>query len=329
MTIPSDQLTSLAKTKLETLVRGVFPEVTARAEVFNAGVAIRDRQRAFVYVVADAPSPLAAALAWGTRAGASELHVVVDAPDPVLAVMARGLDPEPALWQSLNANLVPMPTSEVLRVMDPSQAATAHVALLSGAGCEVVVEHGVVIGEIHGLEVARVVVDADGGALVRVGVGLYDQEAHALLHADAPVEDRLAQVIAQVRAHRNGTAAPHPLNRVARERWLRSFVVSEPSAVGLETLAPVAPLVARKGIRDEHPASAFGVANDGEHVVVVCATGIDLDLVPVAAAQANILSANRAILAVPAADHHPILTAMAGHLVVPADVVALSTPWAS
>lgn len=328
MSLGADQLAGLAKVKLEALVRGAFPDVTADAESFSAGVAILDGHRAFVYLVADEPSPLAAALAWGTRVDASELHVVVDEPDAVLAVMASGLEPVPTLWQAAEADLVPMPASELPALMDPPDSAMAHTSTLAAAGCEVVVEHGVVIGEINGLEVARVVVEPDGRALVRVGVGLYDQEAHALLHGDSPVEDRLEQVIAEVRAHRNSTAAPHPLNRVARERWLRSALLGEPAAIGLTKLAPVCPLVPREGIRGEYPVAAIGAAG-GNDVLVVCATGIDLDLVPVAAAHVKVQAATRAILVLPPADRHPILEAMAGHLSVPAEFVDVATPWAS
>lgn len=327
MALSVDQLAVLAKTKLEALVRGSFPEVTAGAQTFSGGVAIRDGYRAFVYLMADKPSPLGAALAWGVRKEASELHVVVDSPDPVLTVMAAGLDPKPILWEVAGRNLVPMTETKMASAIEPSETAMALAGLLSSAGCEIVVENGAVIGEIQGLEVARVVIAADGQAHVRVGVGLYDQDAGALAQAGRPVEDRLADVIAEVRSYRNNTALPHPLNRVARSRWLRSVVSDQPELVGLDAVAKVAPLFISESVRDDRPVAALGVSNRGEDVLVVCSSGVDLDLIPVTAAHSKMLSTERAVLVLPSADHYPILRQVARHLALPADFVALPTPW--
>ena len=51
-----------------------------------------------------------------------------------------------------------------------------------------VVEHGVVTGEVRGLEVCRVVDDRTTGDGVRleVGVGAHDREAFAIIHGDVP-----------------------------------------------------------------------------------------------------------------------------------------------
>ena len=85
MSLDADRLAGLARTKLEGLVRRAFPDVQADAVGFNAGVGLVDGDRAFVLLIQRAPSPLAAALAWGEQHGATELHVVVDDPDPMLA----------------------------------------------------------------------------------------------------------------------------------------------------------------------------------------------------------------------------------------------------
>ena len=67
------RLAGPARTKLEGLVRRAFPDVTSKAEGFNAGVGLHEHGRAFVLLIDDARSPLAAALAWGERKGATEL----------------------------------------------------------------------------------------------------------------------------------------------------------------------------------------------------------------------------------------------------------------
>ncbi len=327
MALDPERVAGLARAKLRALVHANFPQVTAEPEAFSAGVGIAQDDQAFVYLIERAPSPLAAVLAWGDRQGASDLHVVVDAPDPLLALQAEGLRPRPSIWLARDAELEPL--ADVLSPQPPTEIpelAREQIALLMRSGCTVVVEHGVVIGEVLGLEVARVVLDETGAASVRAGVGLYDQEAHALIHADAPIQTRLAMVVAEVRRHRHRHARPHPLNRVARERWLRALAVADPTLIGLDELCALAPLVPRGGIHEEGPVAARGRAGD-QRVVVVCSTGIDLDLVPTAAAHAAIEEPERVVLVLPERDHHPVVERMAAHLTVPAELHSIADPW--
>ena len=329
MSLDAERLGGLARVKLEGLVRRAFPDVTASAEGFNAGVGIAQGDQAFVYLIEDAPSPMAAALAWGERRDAAQLHVIVDEPDHVLALQALGLDPSPTIWQAVQTDLRPIADSGgPARSLEVPDIVRAEVPVLEAAGCDVVVEHGVIIGEILGVEVARIAVEVDGQALVRVGVGLYDQEAHALVHAKSSVAERLDQVVAEVRRHRNGDAGPHPLNRIARERWLRSLIVADPSLLGLDALELEAPLVPRSGIHEQRPVAARGTRGHTE-VLVVCSTGIDLDLVPMAAAHIGDRRPDEAILVLPERDHHGIIQQMARRLAVPSTLVAIPDPWES
>lgn len=329
MSLDADRLAGLARTKLEGLVRRAFPDVQADAVGFNAGVGLVDGDRAFVLLIQRAPSPLAAALAWGEQYGATELHVVVDDPDPMLALEARGLAPQPTLWHAVGTELVAMPDPGLASVAEAPLSVLAQIPTLEAAGCEVVIEHGVVIGEVLGLEIARVAVEADGQAVVRVGVGLYDQEAHALVHAHSPVDERLRDVSAEVRRYRNADARPHPLNRVARERWLRSIVCSDPGLLQLDSCVIEAPIVARGGIHEQRPVAARGTRGS-RNVLVVCSSGIDLDLVPTAAAHlahGGLARADEVLLVLPQRDHHAVIERMLAHLAVDASLVAIADPW--
>ncbi len=71
----------------------------------------------------------------------------------------------------------------------------------------------------------------------------------------------------------------HPLNRLARERWLRSILLESPSLVGCQELKPVPPLLERSTLLGMVPSAASGTRDDGSPVVVVCSVGIELDLV--------------------------------------------------
>ena len=331
MALDAERAASLARVKLERLVSDAFAEISAPAVSFNAGAALVDQGRAFVYLSSDRVSPIGAALAWGQRHEASELHVILDEPDPVLALAADGLGLDTTLWQAVETSLVPMPadTPLVPPAAPANESMAAAMATLTEAGCEVAERSGVVVGEIAGLEVARVVVDVHGEVdSIRVGVGVYDQEAHEVIHGDAPIELRLQQVIGEVRSHRHPDAAPHPLNRVARAGWLRSVAIADPALLGLDTLAAIDPLVEAKGIYDELPAAAIGATEDTD-CLVVFSTGIDLDIVPAAAAHWSSLDRRPAeiLLVLPERDHHPVIAAMAEGLRCPTRLAALADPW--
>jgi hypothetical protein len=186
-----------------------------------------------------------------------------------------------------------------------------------GEGRHPRVEHGRLVGEVNGLEVARVEVDEDGPHL-RVGVGRFDREANELLGRSDSVED----VVELVRRYRTLGGEPHPLKLLARSRWLRSQLLADPSRVGADHLTPMAPTVEPPDLRTPWPAPAVGIDAHGHPLVVVCSVGVDLDLVP-AAADARLADGRDAALklVVPSRDAHAVTVALAAALAQPADVV--------
>src|SRR5437868_337688 len=126
-------------------------------------------------------------------------------------------------------------------------------ALVASDAAWILVEHGVMTGEVLGLEVARVVVD-DLGAHLQVGVGKHDRHAQQLVHGDLPTEQVLEQVVQTVAERRRAGVAPHPYQRLSPERWLRCRVVDEPALVGAEHLAPVPALAVADDLRSPRPA---------------------------------------------------------------------------
>ena len=66
-----------------------------------------------------------------------------------------------------------------------TREASAWADRLRAAGAEPVVEGGVLTGEVLGLEVARVVTDAEGSRL-EVGVGKHDRHAQRIMGGDVP-----------------------------------------------------------------------------------------------------------------------------------------------
>jgi hypothetical protein len=288
--------------------------------------------RAFVDLGEPGPVGLGGSLAWALRAGAGDLDVLAEASEGrdlgVIARQARLFAPEPRVWRIDRSDLARVDPAPLGAVRVPAPATAEQVLLMEQAGLEVVVEQGVVLGELRGLEVARVTTSDDGTADLQVGVGRFDREAFSLLHADLAPPDALARVVAQIDALRRPGAEPHPANRLVRERWLRRQLVEDPALVGLVDLAPVETPRPRAGLRESAIAAGVGHRADGTTVVVATSVGIDLEAVP-AAADARAWHAPDAelVLVVPAGDAHPVTRRLAGRLVQPATVLEVDPVW--
>jgi hypothetical protein len=273
---------------------------------------------------------LGPALAWAGQHGITDLHVLAEEAAGVLARRAALFDPAPTVWQvdgrdRTAAAPEPLPDADTV----PAPATEEFALLLADVGVDVVVEHGVVSGEVLGLEVARVVVADDGSASLEVGVGRHDRDAFAMVHGDLPAREALATVVDAVRAQRTADRS-HPLSRLAQERWLRAEVLADPTRVGCTRLEPVAPVLPRQSVKDVAAAGAVGEDADGRPVVVACSVGIDLDLVPTAAdLRAQRSPGARLLLAVPERDDHPVTRRLAAALVDPAEVLVLPADWRS
>jgi hypothetical protein len=266
---------------------------------------------------------LGGALTLARREGAEHLHLIVEEGAGVTARRAGQFADPPTVW-SLVGTVLERVEPEPFVAPTPLPAGVAAFAdVLTAAGADPVVEHGRLIGEVLGLEVARVVVDESGPHL-EVGVGRFDREANALLTGDQPEEERLRSVVELVRRHRRAEAENHPLKLLAAARWLRSRLVADPGLVGADHLAPLASTVEAPDLRTPWPAAATGIDGDGRPIVVVASTGVDLDLVP-AAADARLADGRdaRLVLAVPPRDVHPVTAALAAALAQPAEVVTV------
>lgn len=263
------------------------------------------------------------ALVVATRAGASSLDLLVDDEHAgEVARRAAHFDPTPTVWSVSGTSL-----SEASPSVTESVAAAAlepHLAeLLTMPEVTTVIEHGWIIGECRGLEVARVSGVGDEQRL-DVGVGAYDQGAFAVMNPDMTPQESLAEVVAQVLQHRRRGAEPHPLNRLVRERWLRSELIEDPAPLGLAELQAVEGDSPRDGLHDVAPAFAWASA---ERTLVACSVGIDLDLVPAAAEVASRHGAERIVLVLPERDQHAMTAAVAAQCRVPIEIATADEPW--
>lgn len=338
MTTDADRRAALNAAKLGALARARFGDVAddAAAGPFPDGATLVEPAggRAWILLGADAPRRLGAALALASRAGVGALHLLVAADDPeVAAVLARRAalfaDP-PTVWRVVGADVQPVEPAPPAVDLAPAPGAELYRPVLVDAGLEPVVEGGHLIGELRGLEVARVVVDDDGTAHVEAGVGRFDREVGAMMFAQLAETDALARAVDFVAGHRVAGAARHPLNQLVPDRWLRSVVIDDPQRVGARELRPVGSAIARTSLREAGVATAVGTDLDGRSVVVTCSTGVDLELVPSAADDRLTHAPDaRLVLAVPRRDALAVTTELARHLLAPAEVVAVEDDWAA
>jgi hypothetical protein len=279
-----DRLQRLNALKLRALVRDhLDAEIEPPTESFAPGAALVHRGRAWV-LLADAPAVrLGAAILWALRHGATALSVIAEEGTGTLARRAAAFTVDIDVWHAAGRSLLPGVAEPLL----PSPSIPLHHegfrAVITEGGAEPNVEHGVLVGEVRGLEVCRVVDDPHTGSTrLEVGVGAHDREAFQMLHGDVPATESLARVVAAVVEHRRVGVAQHPLSRLAAERLLRWRIVEDPSLVGLVAVRPAEPPVPRRNLKDAVPCVAIGVDAAGEKSVIVCSTGVDLDLVPFA-----------------------------------------------
>lgn len=290
--------------------------------------------RAWVAPADGQPVALGAALAWALRQGATDLHLLVPPSDAAgrLGAIARRASTfavPPVVWRLDGTNPTRVAADPPDPILVPAPVTAEQALLLEQAGVDVVVEEGEVLGEVRGLEVARVVVDEpEGTPRLEVGVGRFDREAFALIHGELSPPEALARVVADIGEHRRPGVEPHPINRLARERWLRHQLVESPALVGASELHPVDAAHLRGGLRDKGIAVALGTRSDGTPVVVAASVGVDLEAVP-DAADARLRHSPDAdlVLVVPPRDDHPITRELAALLARPAEIVTVDGEW--
>lgn len=334
----SERRAQLNAMKLSALVREALspaaPDITPAS--FPGGAALVADGEAWVLLDERPSRGLGAALAWATRAGASHVHVIAESDTGVLARRASAFAHPVSVWRLDGRTLIPAVTDPL---PDRVIARPEHLALaelIERGGAVLRIEHGIVLGEVEGLEVCRVVDDVTtGNPRLEVGVGAHDREAFGLLHGDVPAVEALAGVVEAVRRHRRPDAAPHPLNRIGAERALREAALSAPDIIGAAALVAEEPPVPRLNVKDPTPCVAVGTTNAGRPLVAVFSTGIDLDVVPFAAdarrrharqlrdtASGAVDDDVDLVVVVPERDRHPVTVMLTALLSQPAEVIA-------
>jgi hypothetical protein len=301
---------------------------------FSPGAALLHGEAAWVLLDDRPAERLGAALIWAIRAGASSVHLIADAAADT-GVLARRADMFTipiSVWRADGRQLVaadpaPRPISQPV-----TDAHEAFRELIVAGGADPVVEHGVLFGEVRGLEVCRVV-DAPHEDIVRleVGVGAHDREAFQMLHGDVPTVESLARIVRAVELRRDVGASPHPLNRLGAERLLRWRIEQIPGLVGATEVRPAEPPTPRRNLKDPVPCVATGIDAHDRPLRVVCAVGVDLDVIPFAAdarapveaGEPGVAGEQRLVVVTPSRDRVRVIEQLAGLLRQPVEFVSV------
>jgi hypothetical protein len=336
MSLGPEQRARLLRAKLEALVRDDLGLVGDAFESGASAAMVVVDGTAAALLDDPAPAPFAGAVLLAARREVDRLVVYSDDHAEVLARWAgyfelRGGGVEVrriADGVAVHAVAAPLPAPVPPPDVDPDLLAT-----LEGAGVDVVVEQGIVRAEVLGLEVARLVrwpadVGGDDELHLEAGVGRFDRDAVAAARPDDPPAAALERAVHRVREHRYPGAPVHPLQVLARSRWLRADLLADPASVGAVELVAADMTTEAEGLKDLHPAAAVGRRGDGTPIVVVCSSGVDLALVPLAADTRALHDPDaELVVAVPERDLHAATTMLLDRLVQPASAVGLVPGW--
>ena len=318
----------MAQLRLRTIV-GVRGDVEVSEFGHAVGLVVDDV--AWVLVTGRHERSLGPALMWALRNNATSLKLLSSERAGELARIATHFDFAIEVFEVDAAGVARAAVPKSAEKIEVSVADEMFADFIKSAGAEVVREHGVISGEVCGLEVCRVVRATDSGDLdgageseLEIGVGAHDRETFKLLHGRTATIESLRKVIAEVAARRAVGAQVHPLNQLARERMLRHYVCQSPQLVGAKSLQVAQPPIARANLKDVVPCSAVGVSLTGEKMVVIFSIGVDPDVVSFGAdARGQINGAADLVFAMPTRDIVPAVERVAQMLRRPARFVGV------
>ena len=133
--------------------------------------------------------------------GSSGLHVLAEEGTGTLARRAVAFRMPIEVWHVDDRTLLPAIAEPLPASLDVPDGHEQFRSLIISGGATPAIEHGVLVGEVRGLEVCRVVTDEQtGAARLEVGIGQHDREAFQMLHGDVPTVEALAKVVETVDA---------------------------------------------------------------------------------------------------------------------------------
>ena len=277
-----DRRSRLLSIKLRSLVRehlALASDLEGTNESFALGASFLTVDAVWVLIDGDASRSLGPVLA---RTSQFERHVnlLVENNSGLLARRASLFDVDISVWHVDDHTITRAIAEPHIVSASATDAHLSFVDIIESSGADALVEHGVVVGEVRGLEMCRVVDDVTTGDVrLEVGMGRHDREAFTMIHGELPTAQAMRQVIDAVLPHRTEGADSHPFNQFGVERLSRWKAIKDPSSIGFSTLAPADPPVLRTNVKDSVPCIAIGLTGAKRLSTAVFVHGVDLDCV--------------------------------------------------
>lgn len=221
-------------------------------------------------------------------------------------------------------------------VFDPN----GFVEEIEKAGARSLIQDGILIADVKGLEVARVVQDPDLQFRLRVGVGRNDRQGHAIMNPDAKTSDLLPRVVKEILTYRKPGIPLRKENTLCSQNWLRHIVINNPSLIGASSLSPSFIPGYLVGPNSTSPAVAGGFDKDGSPIGAIFYVGIDpqiiLSAIDVRISLARDFFNNKyrpddinILIVIPQGDDHPFITKLANLLHPKPIVTTVPKNWRS
>jgi len=269
----------LALVKLKAVASTIgFDATNAEPRDFPFGAGLVNKQHGALYVVRDHIRTIGPTLLWMQKHQLDQVDLIIEGDAGIPARRAQALTANLKVWEFSNQQLTPaQPAPHLPHTPVPAEH-EQFTELIQACGADPIREHGILTGEVLGLEVCRVV-DTPDGPKLEVGVGAIDRETFQLVHAHRSIEESLTEVAEIVRAHRQPGAPPHPLGRLAGERRMRHHALQNPTLINAATLHPAEPPIPRTNLRDSTPCVAKGITQNNTPLIAVFTDTIDVDLI--------------------------------------------------
>jgi hypothetical protein len=269
-------------------------------------------------IATDRPRPirgwLGGALVIAARRDAIEVHCFADT-DLLIGEDAALASPSSipvTCWRVVGrvaSPISPEPPAPQTRFEDLPPDTQSFRPLIESNGALAIVEGGVLRAEVLGLEVGRVLRDAETAeTYFAVGVGKHDRLAQAMMHPGEDPAVALRGAVASVLDHRIVGAPSHPANTASRSRWLREMLIVDPTRFGFQGPATRLSSFRQEDLKQSGVAAAR-LSYQGRPVLVGCRVGVDLDA-PLELLQHLVSTDSEVVLLVPAQDVLPALTTL-------------------